>query len=459
VVKILLATAEYAPEVKVGGLGDFSAGLTRALRAEGLDVEVVLPDYGDLPFEAASEQALDVPVWASPAVARRGRMGDSEVTLLSVNAMARPNPYLDSDGSAWADNDLRFFGFSAAVAAWARLTTPDVLHLNDWHAAVTPAFLDDPPPTVFTIHNLAYQGDTDPSWLPRLPRHADSYRHNGRANAMAGAIALADRVVTVSPRFAEESLSPNHGFGLADLLEARGDSFLGILNGIDTEVWDPATDPHLPVRYDLETLRDKTSVKTALLEELEWVDTGGPLIGMVSRLTDQKGVDIALQVIPTLEGARMVLLGSGERHLAEACAEAADRHPDRFVFTRRHDEGLAHRIFGGSDLYLMPSRFEPGGLTQLQAMRYGAIPVVTDVGGLHDTVIDADIHPKRGTGFVADEVTPPAVIAALNRALAAWADQERRRAIIARGMTTDWSWKRSARRYIELYEEVMSARR
>lgn len=460
-VRVLFATAELAPTVKVGGLADFSAGLTRILRSEGVEVDVVLPDYGGLPFEARAEHDLDVPDWASPAYIREGTLDDVEVRLVSVPGITRPNPYLDDEGRAWADNDHRFFAFSAAVAAWARSSQPDVLHLNDWHTATTLAFLEAAPPTIFTIHNLAYQGQADVCWLDRFPHNADRFHHSAWTNPMAGGIALADRVVTVSARFAEESLPPNEGFGLASLLRKREESFLGILNGIDTDVWDPATDPHLPVEYDLASLVDKQQVKSALVEELGWKESDAPLIGMVTRLTDQKGVDVALETLPVLDdvGARMVLLGSGERRLADACAEAADRFSGRFVFWEGYDEGLAHRIFGGCDLYLMPSRFEPAGLTQMQAMRYGAIPVVTDVGGLHDSVTDADSHPESGTGFVARTVDPVEVADAISRAVAAWRDPERRQAIIGRGMTRDWSWNGPAQRYLDLYQEVMSARR
>ncbi len=444
----------------MGGLGDFSAGLTRILRSDGVEIDLVLPDYGGLAFEPRAEHDLDVPDWASPARIRLGILGDVEVGLVSVPEIARANPYLDAEGRAWDDNDLRFFSFSAAVAAWIRSSRPDVVHLNDWHTAATLAFLDEAPPTIFTIHNLAYQGQTDVSWLDRFSRHADRFRHGARTNPMAGGIALANRVVTVSPRFAEESLPPNEGFGLADLLQERGDSFLGILNGIDTQVWDPATDRHLPINYDLASFERKRRVRLALVEELGWEETGTPLIGMVTRLTEQKGVDIALETLPALEvlGARMVLLGSGERSLAEMCARSADRYPDRFAFREGYDEGLAHRIFAGCDLYLMPSLFEPAGLTQMQAMRYGAIPVVTDVGGLHDSVVDADAKPERGNGFVAPQATPEDVTDALSRAVDAWRSPRRRRAIVGNGMTTDWSWNGPAQRYIDLYQEVMSAR-
>ena len=459
--RVLFATAELAPLVKVGGLADFSSGLVGALRSNGVDVDIVLPDYGDLPFVPADDrQQLRTPEWASPATVRRGTLGGVEVSLVAVPGMPRPHPYLDGDGQGWPDNEQRFLAFSMAVAAWVTITSPDVIHLNDWHTGATLGFLDHPPPSVLTIHNLAYQGTTSGEWLEWFVRRRDAYDREGDANPLAGAITLADRVITVSPTFAAESLQQETGFGLGELLEARGEAFTGILNGIDTGFWNPATDPHLDQHYDIESLDRKREVCRSLVAELGWEPSGEPLIGMVTRLTDQKGVDLALEATSILDdvGARMVLLGSGERSLASAARLVANQVGDRFTFRDGYDEGLAHRIFGGSDLYLMPSRFEPSGLTQMQAMRYGSIPVVTDVGGLHDTVTDADRFPTEGTGFVADEVSGPAVRDALERAIAAWRTPSRRTEIIRRGMSRDWSWDAPADLYNEVYREIMSVR-
>ena len=458
--RVLFATAELAPLVKVGGLGDFSAGFTRALTGQGIEVDIVLPDYGGITLDETARHELDLPGWCSPGLMRVGAVDGAPLSLASIPGLARPNPYLDADGRSWPDNDRRFLGFSAAVAFWADRTRPDVLHLNDWHTAATLAFLAEPPPSVLTVHNLAYQGSTTADWLDRLPHHRDRYRIGQETNPLAGGIALADAVVAVSPTFATETLPPHHGFGLAHLLAERGQSYLGIMNGIDAGYWDPATDPHLELRYEIETHGEKAKLKTALARDFGMPETDGPLVGMVTRLTDQKGVDMALEMLPVLEreGATMILLGSGERLLAEAATDAARRHPGRFVFRDGYDETLAHRIFGASDLYLMPSRFEPAGLTQMQAMRYGSIPVVTDVGGLHDTVTDADADPEGGTGFVAASVTVADVEEALGRAIRAWRNPERREEIIRRGMSADWSWDRPSRQYGELYQKITSAR-
>jgi starch synthase len=286
------------------------------------------------------------------------------------------------------------------------------------------------------------------------------YDRGSETNPLAGAITLADRVITVGPTFAAESRRPETGFGLGELLAARGEDFSGILNGIDTDLWNPTADPHLGVNYDIDSLDRKHDVRRSLVGELGWEPNAEPLIGMVTRLTDQKGVDFALEATSILDdvGARMVLLGSGELSLANAARLTASRVGDRFVFRDGYDEGLAHRIFGGSDLYLMPSRFEPSGLTQMQAMRYGSIPVVTDVGGLHDTVTDADRFPSDGNGFVAEDVGGPAICDALERAISGWKTPSRRAEIIRRGMSRDWSWDVPAGLYIDVYQEITSAR-
>jgi starch synthase len=335
-----------------------------------------------------------------------------------------------------------------------------VIHLNDWHTGATLGFLDDPPPSVLTIHNLAYQGATSGDWLESFVRCPEAYDRGGETNPLAGAITLADRVITVSPAFAAESLRPETGFGLEGLLEGRGEDFSGILNGIDTDLWNPATDPHLGENYDIDSFDRKHDVRRSLVAELGWEPNTEPLIGMVTRLTDQKGVDFALEATSILDdvSARMVMLGSGERSLANAARLAASRVGDRFAFRDGYDEDLAHRIFGGSDLYLMPSRFEPSGLTQMQAMRYGSIPVVTDVGGLHDTVADADRFPAEGNGFVAEDVNGPAICDALERAVSGWRTPSRRAKIIRRGMSRDWSWDLPAGLYSDVYQEIKSAR-
>jgi starch synthase len=455
---VLLATAELAPLTEVGGLGEATAGLARALRAEGVDVEVVLPDYGHGHAAGEPGLTLDVAGWAGPAVARPARSGPmGEVTLIETASMARPHPYVDERGRGWRDNDRRFLGFSAAVAALAHCRPPDVLHLNDWHTGAAIAFLDERLPTVLTIHSLGHHGTTGGAWLARLPHHAAAYEWYGGLNPLSGAIALADRIVTVSPTYAAEILRPESGMGLHEQLAVRAGDLVGIRNGIDTETWDPRADPFLAATYGRPGDDGRAECRSALLARFGW-DPADPLIGMVTRLADQKGVDLALGVAPYLDGlpARLAVLGSGDAGLAAAAAAAAGSQPDRVAFVEGYDLALAHQIFAGADLFLMPSRFEPCGLTQMQAMAYGAVPVVTDVGGLHDTVRDADLDRTAGTGFVAATLDTAGVVDALHRAVRAWRHPARRRAIQERGMTADWSWRTPARQHVALYESLLA---
>lgn len=455
---VLIATAELSPLVKVGGLADAVAGLRAALLDDGVEVTTALPDHQGWALAREVVEDLPVPAWAAPARARTGRLPDgSPITLVEVPGMRRDHPYLDEHGDGWPDNAQRFLAWAAAVAAITDQVRPDVLHLHDWHAGPVLGFLADPPPTVFTIHNLLYQGRTSGSWLTRLTHHRQAYEWYGDLNPMSGAIALADRVVTVSPTYADEILQPAFGVGLDGPLAMRADHLSGIRNGIDTTTWDPATDPHLAVHFDADDVGPKRELRRWLQAEAGW---SGPdaVVGMVTRLTEQKGVDLALELVPYLAGigARLVVLGSGNRALAEGLREAAAAHPDRLWFHQGYDEGLAHHIFAGADLLLMPSRFEPCGLNQMQAMRYGTLPVATPVGGLLDTVVDGDADPAAGTGFLSADVSVAGLVDALHRAVRALRSPTRRATLMRNGMTTDWSWDAPAAEYRSLYEEVLS---
>ena len=459
--RVLFATAELAPVVKVGGLGDASSGLVKALRGLGVEVDVVIPDYWAGRHRGGEVIGLDTPEWTGRAEAHLATIsGLDPVYLLSAPSLARPDPYNDEAGRGWPDNDRRFFSFSAAVASFVERTEPDVVHLNDWHTGAVPALMEQSPPTVFTMHNPAYQGMTDGSWLDVLVRRQDAYEWQGGMNPLAGAIALADTVTTVSPGFVAELKSEATSFGLSGPLRARGDRFVGILNGIDTEVWDPGSDPHLPVRYGAESATRKRTNAAALRRELGLVDSAGPIVGMVTRLTDQKGVDLALEAITAVADldVQFVLLGSGDRDLANSVRTMAERRKGRFAFVDAFDEGLAHRIFAGCDLILVPSRFEPCGLTQMQAMRYGAMPVVTPVGGLNDTVVDDDRAGGGGTGFVAEDVSADSISDALARAIRAWRSTRRRGQIRNRVMSREWSWRGPAADYLTLYQTISRSR-
>ena len=447
----------------MGGLAEAAAGLVRALRATpGVELEVVLPDYDRQPLADETEMSVDVPWWVGPVRVRRGHHAAAgDLTLVTVDGMERPHPYVDADGRAWPDNDHRFMAFSAVVAALAAARDPDVVHLNDWHTAAATALLAGStaaagPPTVLTIHTLGYQGTMDRSWLDHLGPDAHRFAWYDATNPLAGAIELAGRVVAVSPRYAEEIVTEAGGMGLHERLAARGDRLVGIRNGIDTSVWNPSTDPHIAVSYSADDRRGRAACRGALAAEAGWPDDTVPIVATVSRLVEQKGIDLLLDTIRFLPHlpARLAVLGSGDPALTAGLAAAAAGHPDHVFFVDGYDEPLAHRLFAGSDLFVMPSRFEPCGLAQMQAMAYGSIPVVTDVGGLHDTVVDADTDRTHGTGFVSATVDTAGLVDALHRGVRALRHGARRRAIQGRGMTEDWSWTAPAARHLELYEEI-----
>lgn len=454
--RVVFATAELAPVATVGGLASAAAGLGAELRRQGIDVELVMPDYGGVELANETVIDLDVPSWVGPA---RVRIGVHPVVgplhLVSVPGMARPHPYLQANGEGWVDNSERFFRFARAVAAYVELDRPDVLHLNDWHTGPVLAALADPPPTVLSLHNLAYQGVTDGSWLHLIGPRSAHFEWWGDTNPLSGALALADRIVAVSPHYATEIVTREGGFGLDEQLRMRGDDVVGILNGIDTDVWNPATDTLTDAVFDQATLTRRDTNRRALRDRLGFDADGVPLATVVTRLTHQKGIDLLVPLVALLEQIpmRLAILGSGDAGLAAHLHRLAGEHPDSFAFVEGYDESLSHLMFAGADAYVMPSRFEPCGLTQMQAMRYGAIPIVTAVGGLVDTVLDADLD-RRGTGFVAGRVASEDLLAAMFRAARRIRDGRRHQALQRRIMSIDWSWRVPAGEYRALYAEL-----
>jgi starch synthase len=456
-VRVLFATAELAPVASVGGLAHAAAGLVRELRRQGTEVEVVLPDYAGVALEDEQALELEAPPWASPATARRGvHAQGGPLTLVSVPGMRRPHPYADEHGAAWPDNDARFLGFAAAIAALARVAAPDVLHLNDWHTAAALAWTDESLPAVLSIHNLAYQGHARLEWLERLGPRSAAFVHDGSCNPLAGGIRLADAIVVVSPTYREEVLRPESGAGLDGILRERERSLVGIRNGIDVDVWNPATDPHLPAPFDADDLAGKELARTTLLGRVGLPDRHLPLAVGVTRLVHQKGFDLLLPILGELDriGLQVAILGAGDAWLVRALREAAAAQPSAVAFVEGYDEPLSHLLFGGGDLLLMPSRFEPCGLAQMQAMRYGTLPVVTDVGGLHDTVADLDEDPERGTGWRAPAADTASFRATLARAVRGWRSPAVRVPAQQRGMRTDWSWSEPAAEYLDLYRAL-----
>jgi starch synthase len=396
--------------------------------------------------------------WGAPrAGAGRGpHDAFGEVTLVSVPGIERAHPYLDELGAGWPDNDARFLGFSVGVAVLARATGPDLVHLNDWHTAAAAAGLRSAMPVVLSVHNLAYQGWTALEWVERLGPGADAYAREGACNPLAGGIALADAIVVVSPTYREEVLRPEMGAGLDGLLRERADVLHGIRNGIDVELWDPEDDPHVPAPFGVHDLSGKAVAREALLRRLGLPERPGPLAVAVTRLVEQKGFDLLLPLVPRLHelGLQVGILGAGDAGQADAFRQAAAAHPGTLAFVEGYDEPLSHLLVAGGDLLLMPSRFEPCGLAQMQAMRYGTLPVVTDVGGLHDTVVDLDEDPEQGTGWHASAADSESLLDALERAVRGWFDPGIRAAAQRRGMTADWSWREPAAEHVDLYRRL-----
>jgi starch synthase len=463
--RVLIAAAELAPVTNVGGLGEAVAGLVTHLRATGVDVDVVIPDYAPTRVKLTGEtrRRIGVPAWAGPAAVRVGAHASAgRLQLVSVPGIERSHPYLRPDGSGWTDNDARFLAFSRAVAAMVRSDPPDVLHLHDWHTAAVLAAVPDPPPSVLTLHNVAYQGVTSGVWLRRIGPRGQHYEWWGGTNPLAGGIALADGLVAPSPHHANEIRTPAGGFGLDLPLRQRGDALIGIRNGIDTARWDPVSDPLLAARFDpagRAMAGGRAANRRAVLDRFDWPDDATPLAVMVTRLTEQKGVDLVAPVVPVLRRVpmRLGVLGIGEAPLARLLAGLAADHPDSFAFVEAFNEPLAHRMFAGADAFVMPSRFEPCGLAPMQAMRYGAIPVVTPVGGLVDTVPDVDVDPD-GHGIVADGVSSVGIVSALFRAARLLADRRRRGPLVQRITSIDWSWTEPAACYVAEYERVRRQR-
>ena len=477
--RVLSVTSEVYPLVKTGGLADVAGALPAALAPEGIATRTLVPGYPGV--LAALRQAEVVHTFADlcGGPARLLAAQAAELDLLVVDAphlYARPgNPYVGPDGRDWPDNALRFAALAQCAAAVAgggvAGAPPDIVHAHDWQTGLVPALLHyrggPRPRTVMTVHNLSFQGLFPRTLLAAIglppPAFAlDGVEFHGAISYLKAGLALADRLTTVSPTYAAEIRTPEAGMGMDGLLRQRAGVLTGILNGIDETVWDPARDECLAARFDARHLARRAANKAALQSRLGLAVTPhAPVFGVVSRLTLQKGIDLLLDALPKLvdAGAQLALLGSGDRVLEAQLAQAAGRHPGRVSVTLGYDEGLAHLVQAGADALLVPSRFEPCGLTQLSALRYGAVPVVARVGGLADTIIDANdaaLAAGVATGIQFAPVTAAAIELALERALALFRDAGAWRRLQARGMAADVGWTQPARRYAALYRELVA---
>jgi len=477
--KILFAASEVAPFAKTGGLADVAGSLPQALAALGHDVRVVLPRYRQIDggtFGLTHLATFYVPLasWKERCDILAGRLG-ARVPAYFINKdiyFNRPELYRTPQAD-YHDNAERFIFFSRAVPELCRVLnfSPEIIHCNDWQTGLVPLYLRKfyhdaaqlrHARTVFTIHNLGYQGIfgkrdmvlTGLGWDVFTP---DGIEYWDNINLLKAGIVHADVVTTVSATYSREIQTPEFGHGLDGTLRKRADDLFGIVNGIDNEEWDPAHDQSLPQPYSAARLLGKQACKRALQEQLGLPHENAPILGMVTRLTDQKGLDILLDAIPELLHlqAQLVILGTGDDRYHRALAEMGDRHRDRMRVLLKYDDALARRIYAGSDLFLMPSRYEPCGLGQMHALRYGTVPVVRRTGGLADTVEDYRPRAGKGTGFVFDDYTSGALVACVKRALQVYRDPKRWKSIMQAGMKVDFSWKSSAKEYLKVYHKTM----
>ena len=479
--RVLHVAAEIFPLVKTGGLADVLGALPQALIGQGADVRLLLPGLPAI-IDAVLHQKVvcDIgPAFGAARVTLRlGKMPNSQVPVYVIDApyfyRRGGGPYQDSSGSEWPDNAQRFalLGWVGAHLAAGELDldwTPQVLHAHDWHAAMSCAYAAAHPPTqaatVFTVHNLAYQGlfpsgDFNLLGLPTRFMAPTGLEYHHQLSFMKAGLKFARSVTTVSPTYATEIATPEFGFGLDGVIRSRGADITGILNGVDSDVWDPATDLELAARYSAQQLAGKARCKLALQVELGLApQADAPIFSVVSRLTSQKGLDLVLGTLPGLlrRGGQLALQGAGDPILEAAFVAVAKAHPGAVGVRIGYDEAFAHRLIAGADAILVPSRFEPCGLTQLYGLRYATVPIVRRVGGLADTVVDAtndSLHADNATGFVFDAATPTALDAALQRAFDIYAQPDRWQKLMLRGMAQDNSWDGAATRYMALYRAL-----
>ncbi len=478
--KILLISPEVEPFAKTGGLADVAGALPKALEGLGHDVRVLMPMHRGVERHCGSLTTA-VPQLRIPIAGRtsegailEGRLGRNvPVYFLKADRYYdREWLYTTPEGD-YSDNCERFIFFCRAALEAFRLLgwTPHVIHANDWQSGLLPVYLktlyrDDPAyskiGTLFTIHNLGYQGMfwhydmpmTGLGWDLFTPAGIEFY---GKINFLKGGLVFSDLLNTVSRTYAREIQAPEFGCGLEGVLQERSRDLHGVVNGIDYEAWNPAADSEIHKRYSANDLEGKAACKQALQGELGLApDRAVPLIGMVTRLSEQKGLDLVLAALPGLvaAGAQLVLLGTGEPGLEEAFSKAAEAHPGRVAVKIGYDGGLARRIYAGSDCFLMPSRYEPCGLGQLISLRYGTVPIVRRTGGLVDTVKEFDPLLRSGTGFGFDLLDHESLLDAVNRALSAYREPGLWRQLVRNGMAEDFSWDASALDYVTLYREA-----
>jgi starch synthase len=481
--KVLFLSSEVVPFAKTGGLADVAGALPGALRQLGVDVRLVLPYYrlvreGNFQIRPILKD-LKIPLGSERLRANvleaQTEDGVPVYLIERDDLYDRPNLYGSAVGDYY-DNLERFsfFSHAALILSEALLFSPDLIHCHDWQTGLVPALIKGPyggtstlagTPTVFTVHNLGYQGLFPAGKLQVTGLLKEEFFHPeglefwGKISLLKAGIVYSQAITTVSPTYAREIQTPEYGLGMEGILKHRRASLYGVLNGVDYSLWDPAMDSHVPFNYSPREMEGKRRCKESLIQEmgLDPSIIKKPLLGMISRLDNQKGFDLLVQMLDEILelDVGLTILGSGDELIQKAIQEAAIRHQGHVGFEMGFDEPLAHRIMAGVDIFLIPSRYEPCGLTQMYALKYGTVPVVRATGGLDDTVVPFDPLTKEGNGFKFGPYKPAAFVAAIRQAVNLFQDSRTWKKLMANGMKADFSWDKSALRYLEIYRSVV----
>ncbi len=481
--RVLFATSEVFPLIKTGGLADVSGSLPTALQNLGVDIRILMPGYPAVLNKLTNLQAIatfdNLPVIHNAAL-MMGTIAETQVKVMVIKSAhlyeREGGPYADANGLEWLDNPVRFGILSKVAAILSGPNSPitdwqpDIVHCNDWQTGLTPAYMKlvehSQAKSIISLHNMAFQGCYAPGWLSTLALPStnftiEGFEYHGQLSFLKAGIFYANAVTTVSPSYAKEIQTAAFGFGLEGLLSKRGNEIKGILNGIETDEWNPEADPHLVKNYSATTLAGKKLVKAALQEKLGLhIDASAPLLGVVSRLTHQKGLDMLVPILQKLvdAGCQLALLGSGESALENAFRTLAVSNPTKVNVTIGYNEPLSHQIMAGCDMFIMPSRFEPCGLNQLYGLAYGTPPIVNATGGLADSVVDTNIitfKNKTANGFVMSEASPTSLLSCIKQALNVFNnDANAWKQIQKNGMTQNLSWDKSALEYLAVYQTL-----
>ncbi|ACT48258.1 glycogen synthase GlgA [Methylotenera mobilis] len=482
--KVLFVSSEVFPLIKTGGLADVSGSLPTALQGLGVDIRILVPGYNAVLAalkDLTTVASLDYLPQIGQAELQLGTIESTQVKILVIKAPdlyeRDGGPYADPQGLEWQDNPARFGVLSKVAAILASDNSPiqnwrpDIVHCNDWQTGLTPAYMKltehSRAKSIISLHNMAFQGCYPQQWvaslgLPSTNFTIEGFEYHNQLSFLKAGIFYADAISTVSPRYAQEIQTTAFGFGLEGLLSKRGHEIKGILNGIETDEWNPATDQYLTKHYSASKLAGKKQVKKALQQQFGLdIDADAPLLGVVSRLTHQKGLDMLLPHLQSLinQGCQFALLGGGETALESAFLEIAAQNPNRASVTIGYNESLSHQIMAGCDMFVMPSRFEPCGLNQLYGLAYGTPPIVNATGGLADSIIDADathLANKTANGFVMVEASADGLIASIQRALEMFRTNPKLwKQLQTTGMSQDLSWAKSAQEYLALYQSLV----